>query len=154
MTFCANENKVIENVKFWNVLKMSTLSCYALSFETVDVRFSKHFLLLNISNLLIFSIFLFSSFWTDIKPKRLFKTPRIKSENRNQTFINGYRFVIASQSPSTLYLKCANFRNRCGARASKRKDTGDTFVTKSRHSLTCHHVDEPVGSLGVWTRKN
>lgn len=79
-----------------------------------------------------------------MKSKRLQRTPGIKSENRNRTYINGYRFVIASQSPSTLYLKCANFRNKCAARASKRKDTGDTFVTKSRHSLTCHHVDEPL----------
>lgn len=57
--------------------------------------------------------------------------------SRDQVFVNGYRFVIASQSDTTIYLKCANFRNKCNARASKRKDTGDTFITKSVHSSGC-----------------
>lgn len=61
--------------------------------------------------------------------------------------------MIGSQSPSTLYLKCANFRNKCPARASKRKDTGDTFVTKPRHSILCHHVEEPKIEMAVtWMR--
>lgn len=57
--------------------------------------------------------------------------------NKDQVYVNGYRFVIASQSESTIYLKCANFRNKCNARASKRKETGETFVTKGQHGLGC-----------------
>lgn len=71
------------------------------------------------------------------------KIKREKSRrNKDQVFVNGYRFVIASQSETTIYLKCANFRNKCNARASKRKDTGETFITKSQHSAGCVcHVD-------------
>lgn len=58
--------------------------------------------------------------------------------------MNGFRFVIASQSDSTIYLKCANFRNKCNARASKRKDTGQTFITKSQHSAGCVCVINPI----------
>lgn len=60
-----------------------------------------------------------------------------RRRNKDQVYVNGYRFVIASQSESTIYLKCANFRNKCNARASKRKDTGETFVTKSQHAMGC-----------------
>lgn len=59
--------------------------------------------------------------------------------------MNGYRFVIASQSETTIYLKCANFRNKCNARASKRKDTGDTFITKSAHALSCVFSENNLG---------
>lgn len=48
-------------------------------------------------------------------------------------FVNGYRFVIASQSATTVYLKCANFRNSCKARASRRKDSNQVYMTKSEH---------------------
>lgn len=62
--------------------------------------------------------------------------------NRDQLFVNGYRFVIASQSESTIYLKCANFRNKCNARASRRKDTNETFISKSQHAPSCvYHAD-------------
>lgn len=57
--------------------------------------------------------------------------------SKDQIYVNGYRFVIASQSDTTIYLKCANFRSKCNARASKRKDSGETFVTKSQHALGC-----------------
>lgn len=68
------------------------------------------------------------------------KVPRIKNENKAHIFVHGYRYVIASQSPSTIYLKCANFRSKCSARASKRKDTNETFVTKSLHSSSCQRI--------------
>lgn len=55
----------------------------------------------------------------------------------DKIFVNGYRFVIASQSPTTIYLKCANFRNGCKARASKRKNSEEVFVTKSEHNKNC-----------------
>lgn len=54
-----------------------------------------------------------------------------------QLYVDGYRFVIASQSETTIYLKCANFRNKCNARASKRKDSGQTYITKSAHAPSC-----------------
>lgn len=78
--------------------------------------------------------------------QNVIKFSKIKREkvrrNKDQVFVNGYRFVIASQSETTIYLKCANFRNKCNARASKRKDTGETFITKSQHALGCVcHVD-------------
>lgn len=73
--------------------------------------------------------------------QNVIKFSKIKREkvrrSKDQVFVNGFRFVIASQSDSTIYLKCANFRNKCNARASKRKDTGETFVTKSQHTLGC-----------------
>lgn len=73
--------------------------------------------------------------------ENVIKYTKIKREkprrNKDQVYVNGYRFVIASQSESTIYLKCANFRNKCNARASKRKDTGETFVTKSQHTMCC-----------------
>lgn len=53
---------------------------------------------------------------------------------RRQILVNGYRFVIGSQSKSTYYLKCAQFRNRCRARATKRKDSNRVFVTYSIHN--------------------
>lgn len=58
------------------------------------------------------------------------KKERVFSE---KIFVNGYRFVIASQSATTIYLKCANFRSNCKARASKRKNSNEVFVTKSEH---------------------
>lgn len=73
-------------------------------------------------------------------------TSKIKREkvrrNKDQLFVNGYRFVIASQSDSTIYLKCANFRNKCTARASRRKYTNETFISKSQHAPSCaYHPD-------------
>lgn len=59
------------------------------------------------------------------------------SRSKDQVYVNGYRFVIASQSETTTYLKCVNFRNKCNARANKRKDTGETFITKSQHAPVC-----------------
>lgn len=62
--------------------------------------------------------------------------------NKDQVYVNGYRFVIASQSESTIYLKCANFRNKCNARASRRKDTNELFISKGQHALSCvYHAD-------------
>lgn len=74
---------------------------------------------------------------------KLTKTKREKiRRNKDQLFVNGYRFVIASQSESTIYLKCANFRNKCSARASRRKDTNETFISKSQHTANCvYHAD-------------
>ncbi|XP_031625153.1 modifier of mdg4-like isoform X26 [Contarinia nasturtii] len=72
---------------------------------------------------------------------KMSKAKREKSRrNKDQVFVNGYRFVIASQSDTTIYLKCANFRNKCNARASKRKDTGQTFLTKSQHTMGCVYM--------------
>lgn len=77
------------------------------------------------------------------------KLTKVKREkvrrNKDQLFVNGYRFVIASQSESTIYLKCANFRNKCNARASRRKDTNETFISKSQHTSSCvyHAETEP-----------
>lgn len=68
---------------------------------------------------------------------KLHKPFRRARRNKDSIHINGYRFVIASQSDTTTYLKCANFRNKCFARASKRKDTGETFITKANHTESC-----------------
>lgn len=69
---------------------------------------------------------------------KLTKTKREKvRRNKDPLFVAGYRFVVASQSESTVYLKCANFRNKCNARASKRKDTNEIFVSKSQHAPSC-----------------
>lgn len=74
---------------------------------------------------------------------KMTKNKREKTRrNKDQLFVNGYRFVIASQSESTIYLKCANFRNKCNARASRRKDTNETFISKSQHAPSCvYHPD-------------
>lgn len=82
---------------------------------------------------------------------KLTKTKREKvRRNQNQLFVNGYRFVIASQSESTIYLKCANFRNKCNARASKRKDTNEVFISKSQHALSCvYHADAESNLIPV-----
>lgn len=45
--------------------------------------------------------------------------------------------MTASQSNTTVYLKCANFRSKCKARASQRKTTNEIFVTKGEHSCRC-----------------
>lgn len=88
-------------------------------------------------------MFVFSNLFTESKQfqQHLIKFSKIKREktrrSKDQVYVNGYRFVIASQSESTIYLKCANFRNKCNARASKRKETGETFVTKGQHGLGC-----------------
>lgn len=78
-------------------------------------------------------------------------TSKIKREkvrrNKDQLFVNGYRFVIASQSDSTIYLKCANFRNKCNARASRRKDTNETFISKSQHAPSCVYHSEIESNL-------
>lgn len=78
-------------------------------------------------------------------------TSKIKREkvrrNKDQLFVNGYRFVIASQSDSTIYLKCANFRNKCTARASRRKDTNETFISKSQHAPSCVYHAEIESNL-------
>lgn len=97
-----------------------------------------------------FSLFIY--LFTDTKLfENVFKFPKIKREksrrSRDQVYVNGYRFVIASQSESTIYLKCANFRNKCNARASKRKDSGETFITKSYHApgCVCVGIVDPAG---------
>lgn len=94
------------------------------------------------SNRGIFPFFFFFFLFTDHQMlHNVIKFSKCKREkprrSKDQVFVNGYRFVIASQSDSTIYLKCANFRNKCNARASKRKDTGETFVTKSQHAFGC-----------------
>lgn len=71
------------------------------------------------------------------KPKIAIKIEKSSRRSGTQIFVGGYRFVIASQSDSTVYLKCANFRNKCKARASKRKDTGETYITKCQHHPDC-----------------
>lgn len=79
--------------------------------------------------------------------KNITKIKRERSRrNKDQIYVNGYRFVIASQSDTTIYLKCANFRNKCNARASKRKCSGETFVTKSQHAFGCvYSIDPELG---------
>lgn len=52
-------------------------------------------------------------------------------------YVNGYRFVTASQSKTTIYLKCANFRAKCKARASQRKSTMAIYITREEHTPTC-----------------
>ncbi|XP_011192794.2 uncharacterized protein LOC105218725 [Zeugodacus cucurbitae] len=51
------------------------------------------------------------------------------------TTIENFRFVIGSQSPSKYYLKCANFRNNCRARAVIRKDTL-ALILRRKHNHT------------------
>lgn len=51
------------------------------------------------------------------------------------TTIENFRFVIGSQSPSKYYLKCANFRNKCRARAVIRKDTL-ALLLRRKHNHT------------------
>lgn len=88
-----------------------------------------------LSNMFVFSL---KNLFADKKSiSRMHKSSRRLRRNRDAIHINGYRFVIASQSDTTIYLKCANFRNKCFARASKRKDTGETFITKANHAETC-----------------
>lgn len=49
--------------------------------------------------------------------------------------IDGYRFVIGSQSLSTYYLKCADFRrSKCKARATKRKNSNKVRITYAFHN--------------------
>lgn len=108
-------------------------------FSNIFINFA---IIFHVSNRKI-SIFLPSNLISDTKYgiQQTINFSKIKREkrgrNKEQVYVNGFRFVIASQSDSTIYLKCANFRNKCKARASKRKDTGETFVTKSQHSLSC-----------------
>lgn len=98
----------------------------------------------------IFFFFLFIFYSTEHQLLQdVIKLTKVKREkvrrNKDQLFVNGYRFVIASQSESTIYLKCANFRNKCNARASRRKDTNETFISKSQHTPSCvYHAD--IGS--------
>lgn len=95
------------------------------------------------------ALFVFFPLFTDHKLLlNVIKYTKIKREKsrrtKDQIFVNGFRFVIASQSDSTIYLKCANFRNKCNARASKRKDTGQTFITKSSHTANCECMLDPI----------
>lgn len=78
------------------------------------------------------------------------KREKVRRNKDQQLYVNGYRFVIASQSESTIYLKCANFRNKCNARASKRKDTNEIFISKSQHALSCvYHANVESNSIQV-----
>lgn len=52
--------------------------------------------------------------------------------------INSYRFVISSQSANTYYLKCANFRKCCRARAIIRKDTMKVQIRDGSHNHPKH----------------
>lgn len=86
-------------------------------------------------------MFFFSPIHTEYKCDSLLRNPfkkraTIKRERASveKVLVNGYRFVIASQSATTIYLKCANFRNNCKARASKRKNSNEIFVTKNEHN--------------------
>lgn len=76
--------------------------------------------------------FLSTDLYKKDDPKRL----RTRT-SYNKIYVNGYRFVVASQSNTTIYLKCANFRSQCKARASKRKSTHEVIVTKGVHSISC-----------------
>lgn len=66
-------------------------------------------------------------------PEQRNKLAVLHGSKRKKFFVDGYRFVIASQSDSTVYLKCANFRNQCKARASKRKSSPNIYLTKDEH---------------------
>lgn len=57
---------------------------------------------------------------------------------KNYTVINNYRFVISSQSADTYYLKCANFRKSCRARAIIRKDSMTVQVRDGTHNHPKH----------------
>lgn len=97
----------------------------------------------------MFFSFFQTCFIADTKYKMQLKREKAR-RNKDQVYVNGYRFVIASQSDTTIYFKCANFRNKCNARASKRKETGDTFITKSQHAPSCvlynvHPISESFG---------
>ncbi|XP_068152492.1 uncharacterized protein pre-mod(mdg4)-AE [Drosophila tropicalis] len=48
--------------------------------------------------------------------------------------IDGYRFVIGSQMQEVSYLKCANFRNKCRARAILHKSTGKVQLRQGKHN--------------------
>lgn len=80
-------------------------------------------------NNFLFWLNLISDLWTLKRPRSHRKPDKI--------YVNGYRFVTASQSNTTVYLKCANFRGKCKARASQRKITQEIFVTKGEHAETC-----------------
>ncbi|XP_075153248.1 uncharacterized protein LOC142226877 isoform X2 [Haematobia irritans] len=75
-----------------------------------------------------------------IQPKEAFRRGSFK----NYTIINNYRFVKSSKSANALYLKCANFRKQCRARAVIRRDTlkliqflPDIFYPDEVHNWYC-----------------
>lgn len=116
---------------------------HAFSCDTNLFNIDFDFVLLIQFFFILFSISpsLLSTTWTATRTdgKSKFNKRESKKERSlsDKIFVNGYRFVIASQSPTTIYLKCANFRNGCKARASKRKNSEEVFVTKSEHNKNC-----------------
>ncbi|XP_017056952.1 uncharacterized protein LOC108098510 isoform X2 [Drosophila ficusphila] len=51
--------------------------------------------------------------------------------------INGYRFVIGTSNQRRTYLKCANFRSNCRARAIVNKDTNQVRMRHEGHNRSC-----------------
>lgn len=66
----------------------------------------------------------------------------VDRRNKNKFIINGQRFVIASQSNTSLYLKCAQFRYQCRARAVMKKSTNVIYVTTQEHNHTSDSDDD------------
>lgn len=58
----------------------------------------------------------------------------------NKIYVNGYRFVMASRTQTTQYLKCANFRSKCQARGSYRLNTDEVFLTRADHASICEQM--------------
>ncbi|XP_059219161.1 uncharacterized protein LOC106083495 [Stomoxys calcitrans] len=56
----------------------------------------------------------------------------------NYTVIDNYRFVKSSKSASAFYLKCANFRKSCRARAVIRRDTLKVQLKDANHNHPRH----------------
>ncbi|XP_075153234.1 uncharacterized protein LOC142226877 isoform X1 [Haematobia irritans] len=69
-----------------------------------------------------------------IQPKEAFRRGSFK----NYTIINNYRFVKSSKSANALYLKCANFRKQCRARAVIRRDTLKVHLKDENHNHPRH----------------
>lgn len=118
------------------------------------------FIFLLIPFLFSLSLFLFNDL--DFKrPLSSFKKRASMKKDRTfgeKIFVNGYRFVIASQSATTVYLKCANFRNNCKARASRRKNSVEVYMTKSEHKncipTPSSEYDEDILNLGDYPRSD
>lgn len=134
---------LLQNIPFFQKYSSQTFFSFLLRSQLFD------FILI----VFHFSFFCFHFLFTEHQMLQdvIKLTSKIKREkvrrNKDQLFVNGYRFVIASQSDTTIYLKCANFRNKCTARASRRKDTNETFISKSQHAPNCMYHAEIESNL-------
>ncbi|KAL9893483.1 uncharacterized protein ACN427_007581, partial [Glossina fuscipes fuscipes] len=78
-----------------------------------------------------------------------------KHHHKSYTIINNYRYVISSQSTNTYYLKCANFRKSCRARAIIHRTKFAQYITSRRGTQLVffkHNTYTPNSKLKPYTR--